>query len=445
MPVRLESLTYGLANLSSTFEIHTMPDKLVDLETIHYRRVFPWLHLFRAFWIAIDPRKLLLATVALVVLSSAEVGLQQLLTSPAEMSSPVTPTRPWPWQETLGYKLEHKRPLAEIQASLHDPWSFFRNVTSNWQLVLRPVLDLTEPAAKLFRAHATWPDFAWAVSQFLLQLGVWALFGGAICRMAAMQFARDQQVGLWKSLRFSGSFLLSYLTGPLLPLLGVFLLWGVCAAGGLLGRIPVAGEFVVGVLWGLGLLASLLMALILLGLAAGWPLMYATVSVEAFDGFDGLQRGYNYVFERPWHYLGLGLVTMVHGSIVTFFVWLMGQLVVSLTAWAAGSGLGMEAAARAMSDVPTLVAAASNAPPDNSWIALFVAGWTRLVAALVVGFVYSYFWTAATIIYFLLRRSVDGNELDEIYVQDEEVKDDLLPLVGTAATPLPIVDTPAKS
>jgi hypothetical protein len=40
---------------------------------------------------------------------------------------------------------------------------------------------------------------------------------------------------------------------------------------------------------------------------------------------------------------------------------------------------------------------------------------------------------------------VDGNVLDEIYVQDEETKDKLLPLVGTAATathrtPLPVVE-----
>lgn len=434
-----------------------MPDKLVDLESIHYRRLFPWLHLFRAFWIAVDPRKLLLATLALVIISSGELGLQQLLSSPAgDVATAANRTRPWPWQESLGYDLWHHDPLFEVQAGLNDPWNFLRHVTTNWRLVLRPFVDLLEPTRTLFRPNVTWPDFAWAVSQILLQLIVWAIFGGAISRMAAMQFARDQQVGLLGSIKFSGSFLLSYLTGPLMPMLGVFLLWIVCAVGGLLGRIPVAGEFVVGILWGVGLVLSLLMGLILLGVAAGWPLMYATVSVEAFDGFDGLQRGYNYVFERPWQYLGLGLVTMVHSSVVIFFVWLMGQVIVYLTAWAVGSGLGDQTAAQVMSATPALVAAAPDTlpvvpvePATSSWTALFVAGWTRVVASLVVGFVYSYFWTAATIIYFLLRRSVDGNELDEIYVPEAETNDDLLPLVGTAATgsqgtPLPVVDALAK-
>lgn len=427
-----------------------MPDKLVDLETIHYRRLFPWLHLFRTFWIAVDPRKLALAALALVVLSGADLGLQQLLSSPTgDFSGSTAPTRPWPWQQSLGYDLWYHDSLGEVWEGLNDPWNFLRHVTTNWWLVLRPFVDLLEPARTLFRPNASWPDFAWAVSQLLLQLCVWAIFGGAISRMAAMQFARDQQVGLVGSIKFSGSFLLSYLTGPLMPMLGVFLLWIVCAFGGLLGRIPVAGEFVVGILWGIGLVLSLLMGLILLGVAAGWPLMYATVSVEAFDGFDGLQRGYNYVFERPWHYLGLGLVTMVHSSVVIFFVWLMGQVIVYLTAWAVGSGLSHEAASQAISAAPALVAAAPDTlpvapvePASSSWTALFVAGWTRVVASLVVGFVYSYFWTAATIIYFLLRRSVDGNELDEIYVPEAETNDDLLPLVGTAATgtQLPVVE-----
>jgi hypothetical protein len=50
----------------------------------------------------------------------------------------------------------------------------------------------------------------------------------------------------------------------------------------------------------------------------------------------------------------------------------------------------------------------------------------------VVAFVHTFFWSSATIAYFLLRHSVDGNELDEVFVEDFEDKDELLPLVGTA-------------
>ena len=33
-----------------------------------------------------------------------------------------------------------------------------------------------------------------------------------------------------------------------------------------------------------------------------------------------------------------------------------------------------------------------------------------------MAFVFSYFWTATTAIYFLLRRHVDATEMDEVYV-----------------------------
>jgi hypothetical protein len=55
------------------------------------------------------------------------------------------------------------------------------------------------------------------------------------------------------------------------------------------------------------------------------------------------------------------------------------------------------------------------------------------LSLLVVGFVYSYFWSSATIMYFLLRHSVDANDFDEVFTDDAEETDELLPLVGTAA------------
>jgi hypothetical protein len=54
------------------------------------------------------------------------------------------------------------------------------------------------------------------------------------------------------------------------------------------------------------------------------------------------------------------------------------------------------------------------------------------VTVLVVGFIYTFFWSSATITYFLLRHSVDANDFDEVFVEDFEDKDELLPLVGTA-------------
>jgi hypothetical protein len=39
---------------------------------------------------------------------------------------------------------------------------------------------------------------------------------------------------------------------------------------------------------------------------------------------------------------------------------------------------------------------------------------------LMLGFSYSFFWSAATMIYFLMRKKVDESELDEVFIEDDE-------------------------
>ncbi|MBS0262316.1 MAG: hypothetical protein JSS02_10230, partial [Planctomycetes bacterium] len=75
----------------------------------------------------------------------------------------------------------------------------------------------------------------------------------------------------------------------------------------------------------------------------------------------------------------------------------------------------------------------------------------RALAVMVVGFGYTFFWSSATIAYFVLRHSIDANDFDEVYVEDVEEQDELLPLVGTAAmgttsgTPIPPEPEPAPA
>jgi hypothetical protein len=52
--------------------------------------------------------------------------------------------------------------------------------------------------------------------------------------------------------------------------------------------------------------------------------------------------------------------------------------------------------------------------------AICTAVWLYLLFFMIVGFVYSYFWSASTIIYYLLRRDVDNTEMQEVYMEGEE-------------------------
>jgi hypothetical protein len=416
-----------------------MADPPVPLYDIQYRRLFPWLHLTRAFWIAIDPRKLLLAGAALMLASLGTLLIDQLPFSQA--ASPEAGTAQdagrWPWQWSLGYDRWHGNDgAAELRGAIHDPRDTLFRISSNWQIVLLPFRRFVEPAALVFRGGMKTGQLADAVTRALWNLIVWSLFAGAICRIAAVQFARDQQIGMRRALAFAGTRFFGYVSAPLLPLVGVAILWALCVVGGWIGRIPGGvGEGLLGVLWGLELLFGFMMAVVLTGVAAGWPLMFATISVEGTDGFDGLSRAYNYVFERPLYLLWQAVVTMFYGSFMIFLVWLLGQILAQLTVWGVSWGMGYERTVEFAAGSPDIVSPAGTAweSPSAAWGAQIARGWMCLLGVVVTGFVHTFFWTSATIAYFLLRHSVDGNEFDEVYAEEVEERDELLPLVGTAA------------
>jgi hypothetical protein len=414
-----------------------MAERPVQLYNVQYRRLFPWLHLARAFWIAADFRKLLLAAAALMLVSLGSLACDQLpfgMASSDEESAALDGGR-WPWQWPLGYDLWHGGDgLAELRGGLRDPRNLIFRAASNWQIVLLPFREFIEPAARLFRADATWPQLADAATRSLWNLVVWSLFGGAITRIAAVQFARDQQIGILRALAFSGARFPGYLSAPVMPLFAVAIFWALCVIGGWIGRLPGgAGEAILGVFWGLELLFGFLMAVVLLGAGIGWPLMFATISVEGTDGFDGLSRAYNYVFERPLYLLWQLIVTMLYGSLMIFFVWLMAQLLTQLAVWGVSWGLGYEAVAGLLGLPQEPAVPGPYADAASAWGAGIARGWMHALSLLVVAFVHTFFWSSATIIYFVLRHSIDANDFDEVYVENAEEKDELLPLVGTAA------------
>jgi hypothetical protein len=71
--------------------------------------------------------------------------------------------------------------------------------------------------------------------------------------------------------------------------------------------------------------------------------------------------------------------------------------------------------------------------------AAIIRFWVLCVKLLAMGFVFSYFWTAASAIYLLLRRDVDATEMDEVFLEEEEQTYGLPPLKLDSAG-APIVD-----
>ncbi|MCA9076743.1 MAG: hypothetical protein KDA93_17085 [Planctomycetaceae bacterium] len=378
------------------------------------RQWMPWLSLFRSFRISIGPRALLLGIVAALLIDLGGQLIQQLPfaagTNPsAGYFQPITSVTPRAY--AIPPQALAIRPIETLQVS-----------ASHSEVMVRPLWTVVASCQLLFGEQRSWSMLATVWSHLLWALIVWGLFGVAISRMAAVRFAADKSVGIRPSLRFSIEKLPAALAAPILPLLGVGFLWLLCLGGGLVGRIPAVGPVIVGVMWWLPLLLATMMTLILLGLAAGWPLMLSSIGTEDADSFDAFSRAYSYLFSRPWYALFLMTLALLYGSLLLTFVATVLQLLMPLAEWSIASGMGVEQTRELL-----------QLGGDNPGMATSAARFWHKVASLgLVGFVVSYFWTATTIIYFLLRKSVDGMPLETV---SERVSNTAhaLPVVGVAA------------
>jgi hypothetical protein len=416
-----------------------MTQHAVELAKIDWKRTFPWVRLFRVFRTAIDLRMLLLGSVAVVLLACGDTLFSHLPFAPSSDRLDVS----FGWED----RPQAVAATALPEAVLQNPWRPLFIAGADWGVVLRPARTIVVPFHTILRADATWSQKAFAWTRLLWALCVWAVFAGAMTRIAAVEQTGETKTSLAAALTFSLQNFPSYMIATLLPAVGIGIFWILCLLGGVFGRLPFVGPAVLGLLWGLELLFGFVMALILIGAAVGWPLMYATISTEASDGFDGFSRAYSYVFSRPWHYLWFGIVALAYGAIVVTFVYLVASLVAYLAAAGVASGLGTSGTGGLLLGTPESVGGPgllTGSPSGQISIGtLFAGAWLQAVGLLVSGFVASYFWTASTVIYLLLRQVDDATDFHEVYLPEEKEADDLLPLVGVAASQQPIIERPA--
>ncbi|HEX3871604.1 MAG TPA: hypothetical protein VHV77_14275 [Pirellulales bacterium] len=276
--------------------------------------------------------------------------------------------------------------------------------------------QLSAPIRQLFDNRVTFVSLAFLLLSGLWTVAVWALMGGALSRMAVFELAREERISWGHAFRHAAGKWPSYFSAPLFPLLGIVLMAVPMAIIGLLGRTNI-GLLLLAILWPLYLGAALLMAILLIGLLFGWPLMWATIAAESGDSFDAMNRSYSYVYQRALKYLVYIVIATILSIFGGWVVWMFATGVVHLAHWAAswGSGVGM--------------------PPDDlnaagRWGSQLLSFWDGLVHIVALGFVYSYLWTAAAAMYLLLRQDVDGTEMNDVHL-DEPVETFGLPPLKT--------------
>lgn len=264
-------------------------------------------------------------------------------------------------------------------------------------------------------------------------LAIWSLVGGAITRIAALDYARDESVHLVDALKFARKKFWSYFWSPLVPIIGVFFFALCNVIGGLIGRIPVFGEILIALGFPLALISGFLMVFIGVVGAMGLCFMFPTISVEGSDAFDAMSRAYSYVLSRPKQFILYCIVNTLYGLVCLILIAFVAWLMISLTFWTVGAGMGQKFDA-----VQSFILQKSNiaclgfcsGPSEakmlpvslDRWSLKFLAGmliaYVFFVKLAVWNFVVTYLFSAKTIIYFLLRKEIDSTDVTDVYLEE---------------------------
>lgn len=416
-----------------------MANRTGPLRDIAWNDILPGLVLLRVFRLAADPRKVVIASLALLLTIYGWRGVDML----------------FPGDATA------ERLLTGEGTAMFDEAGITADGTPAW-LIVNPILTpwehLSRPFRWLFDPESPWLSLAVTLLCALWVAIVWSFFGAVITRIAAIELAREERLSLASAFSHARRRAISYASAVLLPLLGVTiaaLLFAVVP--GLMLRSGEVGLLGFAVLYPLVmLLVGLPSAVLLLGLGLGWPLMWAAISVEASDAFDAISRCYAYTFQRPLHYalyaLGAGVLGMFAWAVVVIFVVLVVQASIWGLAWGSGHERIAEVIAWSQQDAQWPIATTTDTPRPEAVgstanLALGIIALTLgFVKLLMLGFAYSFFWTATTAIYLLLRRATDATEMDNVYLEDPPEVAPLPPLrTDEAGVPVLAEDEPVAT
>ena len=264
-----------------------------------------------------------------------------------------------------------------------------------------------------FRPSATLSQMAGALARIGWFVLVWSIFGTAITRHVALSLVGEDTPGLVGAIWYGSRKWLSAFNAVAFVLLGILAL---SVPGAVLGLVMRAdwGLALAGAIWPLMLVGAVVLAILAVGLVAGWPLMVAAVGVERGDSFQAISTAFSYLYQRPLHYAFYGLVALLVSLPALAAAGVFADATGTLALWAASFGMGHDRTAAVLDGIGAAGPAAAAAP----WGARAIALWMQGLEAILSSFGWGYFWAIATAGYLLLRRDVDGTECDEVVLEE---------------------------
>ena len=357
---------------------------------VYWLDALPWWILFRAAGMAFSPTVLLLAAFGGLA-TWAGWSVIDSLTGPV-----------------AGLELPPATVTAVSERALP-------NATAIIATLPAPLSDAGRLLSAPFHPAVTLSHAAAAAGRLLWFVLAWSLFGTAITRHAAVTMIGEESPGFLGGLRFGVSRWPSSFNSVAFVLLGVAVLSLPGAVLGLLMRAD-WGLAIAGVIWPLVLAGALVLAILVVGLVAGWPLMVAAVGVERGDSFQAISTAFSYLYQRPLHYAFYAVVAGVVFVPALFAAGLFADATTSLAFWAASFGMGHARTAGLLESAAASLAEAGTAAPTFGLRAILF--WHDCIETLLGSFAWGYFWAIVTAAYMLLRRDVDGTELDEVVLDE---------------------------
>ena len=273
--------------------------------------------------------------------------------------------------------------------------------------------DVLRLASVPFRPSATMSQMVGALARLGWFVLVWSIFGTAITRHVALALIGEDAPGLSGAVWYGTRKWTSSFNAVAFVLLGILVLSVPGALLGLLMRTDV-GLALAGAVWPLVLAGAVVLAILAVGLLAGWPLMVAAVGVERGDSFQAISTAFSYLYQRPLHYAFYGLVAGLVALPALAAAGVFADAIGTLAMWAASFGMGHGRTVAVMDAIGAGGATAAAAP----WGARAIGFWMRGLETLLSSFGWGYFWAIATAAYLLLRQDVDGTEVDEVVLEE---------------------------
>jgi len=402
-----------------------MSDEGAEIRCIDWRRCIQCLDILRSFRMAIHPASLILCFVGLAATFWLGVLIDQC---PAPLGQTEVAVAGGSFFENM-YRIG--------TTTLWGKWALPYVGGATWDefftFLMAPASAVYSLVLLVVEYWKQTPLFAFVNT--LLGLAIWALVGTAVTRMAAVRVAREESVPAKQALCFAFRKWPSAVTSPLIPFgVLVFLALLMGAFTGAMLMVPYLGEWLVGLLFFLPLLLGVVLALIFVGGAFSVGLQWPTLAAEGSDAFDAISRSISYIGSRPWKYLFSTIFSLIYGcatfilvKFVAFVALFVTHEAIATVAWGEGDLPDKISRlwAMPMLDNPWPVRGDEQfwSEPTASWVFVF---WIWVLLGVMMAFLVSFFFCSQTVIYFLMRKSVDATDMEEVYLEENEEEE--LPL-----------------